>query len=113
MVLTQPMPKLDGEHLKTFLVEVSYDPGEASAPHSHPCPVIGYVVAGSLRSQVKGRPETIYKAGESFYEAPNAVHLVSANTSAAEPAKFVAYLLCDRDKPRSVAVPESNVKGGK
>jgi len=106
-VLSKPLPKLNGDHLKAVLLEVRYRPGEASSPHSHPCAVIGYVVEGSLRSQVKGEPEMIYKAGESFYEAPNGVHLVSANASSTEPAKFVAYLICDQDAPLSVDVQEN------
>jgi hypothetical protein len=49
----------------------------------------------------------IHKAGESFHEAPNGVHLVSANASSTKPAKFVAYLICDWDAPISVDVPEN------
>ncbi len=112
IVLSKPLSKLDGAHLKVTLVEVNYGPGEASLPHSHPCAVIGYVVEGAIRTQVKGEPETIYKAGESFYEAPNGVHLVSANASATEPAKLVAYLICDHDTSLSVDVPESVYQKG-
>jgi quercetin dioxygenase-like cupin family protein len=108
IVLSQGLSGLDGDHLKVALVEVNYGPGEASSPHSHPCAVIAYVVAGALRTQVKGKPEAIYQAGESFYEPPNGVHLVSANASSTEPAKLVAYLLCDRDAPLSVDVSESS-----
>lgn len=107
IVLSQALPKLYGDHLQVTLVEVNYGPGEASSPHSHPCAVICYVVAGALRTQVKGELEAIYKAGESFYEPPNGVHLVSANGSSTEPAKFVAYLLCERDAPLDVDVSES------
>jgi quercetin dioxygenase-like cupin family protein len=107
VVLSQSLPKLDGDHLKVVLVEVQYGPGEASEPHSHPCAVIGYVVEGVLRTQVRGEPERIYKSGQSFYEAPNGVHLVSANGSSTEPAKLVAYLICDRDTPLSVDVTGS------
>jgi quercetin dioxygenase-like cupin family protein len=105
ILVVEALPKMDGAHLKTTLVEVNYGPGEASAPHSHPCPVIGYVVAGSLRTQVRGEAETVYKAGESFYEAANGVHAVSANASATEPAKLVAFFVCDHDAPLSVAAP--------
>jgi quercetin dioxygenase-like cupin family protein len=105
IVLSQELPTLDAAHLKAILVEVNYGPGEASAPHSHPCAVIGYVVEGTLRTQVKGEPEMTYYAGESFYEAPNGVHLVSANGSSTKPAKLVAYLLCDHETPLSVDVP--------
>lgn|ERR1035438_4243194 len=74
------LPRLDGSHLRVTIVEVRYGPGESSPPHSHPCPVIGYVLEGALRTQVKGRPEAIYKTGESFYEAPNSVHGISSTT---------------------------------
>lgn len=107
IVHSQAFPPMDGGHLKAVLVEVRYGAGEASSPHSHPCAVIGYVAEGRLRTQVKGEPEMIYKAGESFYEAPNGVHLVSANVSSTEPATLLAYLLCDRDLPLSVDVPET------
>jgi quercetin dioxygenase-like cupin family protein len=113
ILLSESLSKLDGDHLKAVLLEVNYGPGESSLPHSHPCAVIGYVVDGALRTQVKGQPETTYKAGESFYEAPNGVHLVSANASSTEPAKLVAYLICDRDTPLSIDVPESKAGGGK
>ncbi len=104
------LPAMNGEHLKVTLVEVRYGPGESSPPHSHPCPVIGYVVEGAIRSQVKGEPEAIYKAGESFYEAPNGVHQVSANASATEPAELLAYFVCDHEAPLSTDVAKP---GGK
>jgi quercetin dioxygenase-like cupin family protein len=104
ILLSQPLPKLDGNHLKVVLVEVLYGPGEASLPHSHPCAVIGYVVEGELRTQVEGEPEMIYKTGETFYEAADGVHLVSANASSTAPAKLVAYMICDHNAPLSVDV---------
>ncbi len=107
LVISQGLPRLDGEHLRLKLVEVSYGPGGSSEPHSHPCPVVGYVVEGELRTQVNGQPEVIYRAGESFYEEPNRVHLVSANASQERPVRFLAYFTCDRDTPVSVAVPET------
>jgi len=103
--LATPLPKLDGDHLRATLVEVYYGPGEASPPHSHPCAVVGYVVEGAIRTQVKGEPLAVYKAGESFYEAPNGIHAVSANASATEPAKFVAYFVCDHETALSTDIP--------
>src|SRR5438067_2237840 len=80
-ILSRSLPRLDGANLKVTAVEVTYGPAESSAPHSHPCPVIGYVVEGALRMKVKGETEAVYKAGESFYEAPNGIHAISANAS--------------------------------
>ena len=96
------LPRLDGAHLKATVVEVTYGPGESSPPHSHPCAVIGYVMEGALRTQVEGEAEAVYKAGQSFYEAPNGVHMISANASDQAPAKFLAYFICDHDTPLTV-----------
>ncbi|HST11303.1 MAG TPA: cupin domain-containing protein [Terriglobales bacterium] len=109
--LVTPLPPLDGQHLKATLVEVNYGPGEASPPHSHPCAVVGYVVEGAMRMRVEGQPVKVYSAGDSFYEAPNGVHAVSANASETKPAKFVAYFVCDREQPLSVDVPSTTPKG--
>ena len=107
------LPQMDGGHLRVSVEEVAYGPGESSPPHSHPCPVIGYVAKGAIRTQVKGEPEAIYKAGEIFYEAPNGVHLVSANASNQEPATLIAYFVCDHDTPLSVDAPGHGAPGGK
>jgi quercetin dioxygenase-like cupin family protein len=113
VALSQALPKLNGDHLKATVVEVHYGPGESSPPHSHPCAVIGYVVEGALRTQVKGEPEQTYRAGESFYEAPDGVHAVSANASQTDAATFIAYFLCDHNAPLSREVPGSATPGGK
>jgi quercetin dioxygenase-like cupin family protein len=104
-VFSQALPQLDGGQLKVTTVEVTYPPGGSSAPHSHPCPVIGYVLKGAVRMQVKGGALSTYKAGDSFYEAPNGIHLVSENASTKEPATFLAYFICDHAAPLSTKVP--------
>ena len=38
--------KLDGKKSKATTVEVTLEPGQASAPHRHPGPVFGYVIEG-------------------------------------------------------------------
>jgi quercetin dioxygenase-like cupin family protein len=102
---SQALPQMDGSKLKVEVREVSYAPGGSSAPHSHPCPVIAYVTEGAIRSQVNDGPETVYKTGEAFYEAPNGVHGVSANASQTEPAKLLAFFVCDHETPVTVPVP--------
>src|SRR3982751_3129564 len=44
---------MDGSRLKVTVVEVRYGPGESSKAHSHPCPVVGYILEGSYRTQVR------------------------------------------------------------
>jgi len=111
--LSHDLPRMDAAHLRVSMVEVVYGPGGSSPAHSHPCPLVGHVVEGALRMQVKGEPEAIYRAGESFYEAPNGVHLVSANESDKETAKFIAVFVCDHDTPLSVGAPEPAPAGGR
>jgi quercetin dioxygenase-like cupin family protein len=84
------------------VIEVTYGPGESSPPHRHPCPVIGYVIEGEYRSRSGTEPAVVYRAGQSFYEAPEAVHQVSANASTARPVRFLAYFVCDRQGSLSV-----------
>jgi quercetin dioxygenase-like cupin family protein len=81
--------------LRLKLVEVTYGPAAASKPHSHPCPVVGYVVEGVLRSRVEGEAEAAYRAGESFYERANSVHAVSANASGSARTKLLAVFVCE------------------
>lgn len=91
--------------LKVTVLEVEYGPGGSSSPHRHPCAVIGYVIDGEFHSQTEGGPDTVYRAGESFYEAPNAVHLISANASDRNRVRFTASFICDTDAPLTVPVP--------
>jgi len=102
---TERLPPLHGDRVKVHLVEVTYAPGESSSPHSHPCPVIGHVIEGNVRMRVKGARERTFGVGDSFYEPPDSVHIVSANASQSRVAKFIAFFICDRDTPLSVAVP--------
>jgi quercetin dioxygenase-like cupin family protein len=110
VVLSRPLPAMKGDGLKITLVEVTYAPAGASPAHSHPCPVVAYVVSGAIRSQVQGKPEAIYQAGESFFEPANGVHVISANASGTAPAKFLAYFLCDHETKLSVP-PVDGSKG--
>jgi quercetin dioxygenase-like cupin family protein len=106
-VFHHALSALDGTRLQVTTVEVTYPPGGSSMPHTHPCPVIGYVLHGAVRMQVQGGPESLYKAGDSFYEPPNGIHLVSKNASTQEPAAFLAYFICDHSAALSVKVPQS------
>ncbi|WP_321474208.1 cupin domain-containing protein [uncultured Paludibaculum sp.] len=105
-ILARNLPHLNGAAAKATLIEVNYGPGESSPTHTHPCAVMGYVVEGAVRMQVDSGPETIYRKGDGFYEAPNGVHAISANASRTERAKFVAYFVCDHEAPLSADLPQ-------
>jgi quercetin dioxygenase-like cupin family protein len=110
VAIARALPPLDGQHLEATVVEVTYEPGGANTAHRHPCPVIGYVLEGSLRMQVQGQDERIYTPGDTFYESPADVHVVSANASPDQPARFLAYFVCDHQTPLSI--PMTGRRGG-
>jgi quercetin dioxygenase-like cupin family protein len=101
VVLRHSFPHLDGTHLSASIVDVRYAPGESSPRHSHPCP-LAYVIEEGVRVHIEGQPETIYKAGESFYEAPNGIHELTQNVISTDPARLVAFFVCDHDTPLTI-----------
>lgn len=111
VAMSQALPALDGAHVVVKIVEVTYAPGGFSQAHSHPCAVIGYMLQGRMRMQVKGGKEMTYKAGDTFYEPANGVHAVSANASTTEQARFTATFICDRDVPLTVPPPPGSAAG--
>lgn len=75
------------------LLTVEYAPGESSPKHRHDGQVMVYVLEGTLRMQIEGQEAVTLTRGQTFYEGPDDVHLVSANASTTEPAKFVVFLV--------------------
>ncbi|UXM95281.1 cupin domain-containing protein [Bartonella sp. HY329] len=94
----QPIPNVPGKSL--IALEVSYEPGAETAPHSHPNSsfIYAYVVSGEIESQVNGGEVRIYKAGESWSEAPGSNHQISRNASKTKPAKLLAVFVVDSDE---------------
>lgn len=76
------------------MVEVTYPPGASSSAHTHPCPVVVFVIDGAVRTKVGAAPEAVHRAGETFVEAAGDAHLVSANASDTAPARFLATFTC-------------------
>lgn len=92
-VQIRKLPDVPGKQV--IMAVVDYEPGQASAPHSHSGSVLAYVLEGEIVSQLAGREPVTYKAGETWYEPPRAGHLVSRNASTVRPAKLLAFLLTD------------------
>jgi quercetin dioxygenase-like cupin family protein len=74
---------------------IEFVPGQATGLHAHPCPVVGYIVAGSVLFQVDGEPARILRAGDAFFEPANHKMLHFDNASPAEPMTFIAFYLLD------------------
>jgi quercetin dioxygenase-like cupin family protein len=91
----EAIPNIPGKTLGALLV--NYPPGGATQAHYHPRSsfVIGYVLSGSIRSQVNGGKAQVFHAGESWTEQPGSYHPISENASATEPASLLAIFIVD------------------
>jgi quercetin dioxygenase-like cupin family protein len=84
-----------------LMLTVEYPPGGASSPHRHDAQVFVYVLEGEVTMQVEGSPAVTLRPGQTFYEKPDDVHLVSANASKTAPAKILVFILKDKNAPVS------------
>jgi quercetin dioxygenase-like cupin family protein len=103
-IFAQELPPVSLDGWKMTALEITYAPGEIDRAHRHIGFVFGYVLEGDLRFKIDGGEETIYHAGQMFYEKPGTVHRVSANASATKPCRFLAMVFVDKTKPLTEAV---------
>jgi quercetin dioxygenase-like cupin family protein len=74
---------------------IEFEPGQQTGRHSHPCPVVGYILEGSAEFQIEGKPVQHLPAGSAFYEPAETVIARFDNASDANPMAFVAMYLLD------------------
>ena len=96
-LLTKNIPEFQSKEVT--MLTVTYAPGESSSAHRHHAHVFVYVLEGSVIMQVAGGEAKQLRPGETFYEKPSDIHVVSKNASATKPAKILVMMLKDKDKP--------------
>jgi quercetin dioxygenase-like cupin family protein len=101
-LLTKALPNVPGKEV--MMITVDYAPGGADPVHRHDAHGFIYVLEGTIVMGVKGGKEQTLTAGQTFYEGPADVHTVGRNASNTKPAKFVVFLLKDKDKPALIPV---------
>jgi quercetin dioxygenase-like cupin family protein len=89
-----------------LMITVEYPPGSSDPIHRHNAHAFVYVLEGSIVMQVKGGKEVTLTPGQTFYEGPTDVHVVGRNASKTKPAKFVVFLIKNKDAP--VLIPTSD-----
>ena len=89
------------DHKELLMLTVEYLPGGASLPHRHDAQVFVYVLQGELTMQIAGSPAVTLRQGDTFYENPTDVHLVSANASKTAPAKILVFIVKNQGAPVS------------
>jgi quercetin dioxygenase-like cupin family protein len=99
-VLTQALrdPELAGYSLQTSVAELA--PGAVdTVDHRHGAEVFGYVLEGSIVTEVDRGPRTTYTAGQMFYEYRGALHGHFENPSRTSRARVLILFLIKDGRP--------------
>jgi quercetin dioxygenase-like cupin family protein len=86
------------------MLTVEYAPGASSGKHRHNAHTFVYVLEGAIVMQVAGGEAVTLGPGQTFYESPDDIHLVSKNASDSQPAKFLVFFVKDKGAPPTVPV---------
>ena len=100
-LVTKDLAGITGKEATMLTVE--YAPGASSSKHRHNANTFVYVLEGSIVMQVDGGKAVTLGPGQTFYESPDDVHVVSKNASDSQPAKFIVFFV--KDKGASSLVP--------
>jgi quercetin dioxygenase-like cupin family protein len=96
-LITKDLAGFPGE--QALMYTVDFPPGFSSPVHRHNAQVSVYVLEGAVVMQVRGQKELTLGPGQTFYEDPNDIHVVSRNASSAKPAKFLVFLINKKGAP--------------
>src|SRR4029078_2738703 len=91
---TKDLSGLPGK--EAVMLTVEYPPGASSTRHRHNATPFVYFLEGSIVMQVEGGKEVTLGPGQTFYESPDDVHVVSKNASNSQPAKFLVFFVKDQ-----------------
>ena len=99
------LPELNGK-FKLRATEMTFAPGGYIGVHHHAGPGIRYVISGEL-TFAEGGQETVYKAGEYYFETGNLAHTAHNKTNLPLRVLVVEILPKDWTSPAMIA-PRSN-----
>lgn len=94
-LLVKPLSRIDDKDgdKDGAMLKVTFPPGGSDAVHRHNAHVFVYVLEGEVIMQLKGGKAVTLKAGDTFYETPDDVHVVGKNASDTESATFLAFFV--------------------
>ena len=83
-----------------------YPPGTSNPPHRHDAHVFLHVLEGQLIVQLKGGQPVTLNPGDTYYEAPEDIHVMSRNPSASIPAKALIFMVKKTGVPSTTLVKD-------
>jgi quercetin dioxygenase-like cupin family protein len=96
-LMSKDLAGVPGKELS--MISVEYSPGESSPAHTHEAQALVYVMEGSIVMQVEGKAPVTLTPGQTWYEGPDDVHVVSRNASKSAPAKYLVFMVKDKGAP--------------
>jgi quercetin dioxygenase-like cupin family protein len=100
-LMSKDLPDFPGK--EGLMITVVYPPGSSDPIHRHNAHAFVYMLEGSVVMQLKGGKEITLTPGQTFYEGPDDIHTVGRNASTTKPAKFIVFLVKNKDAP--VVIP--------
>lgn len=83
-----------------------YPPGTSNPPHRHNAHVFLHVLEGQLVVQLKGGQPVTLNAGDTYYESPEDIHMVSRNPSDKVPARALIFMVKKTGAPATTLVKD-------
>src|SRR3954466_8551473 len=103
-LMVKELPDLQG---KEALVRANtYPPGTSNPPHRHDAHVFLHVLEGQLIVQLKGGAPVTLNAGDTYYEAPSDIHVMSRHPRAPVPADALILMVKKGGAPATTLVKE-------
>lgn len=99
-VMSQLLPDIPGKQV--VILAITYPPGYSGAAHRHNAHAFAYVLEGSVVMGLNGATPVTLTPGQTFHEGPNDIHTISRNASKTKPAKFLVFLIKNKNVPITV-----------
>ena len=101
-LMRQLLPPGEFRNVQAAVIELA--PGAGAPPHRHDVAVLVYVLEGETENRFDGGAPRVYRAGESWWEAPGTVHDVARNPSATTRARILVVYIGEEGKANTVPV---------
>src|SRR5207244_9084421 len=103
-LMVKALPDLAG---KEALVRANlYPPGTSNPPHRHDAHVFLHLLEGQLIVQLKGGQAVTLNPGDTYYEAPDDIHVMSRNPSDKVAAKALIFMVKKIGAPSTTLVKD-------
>src|SRR5438105_15115482 len=103
-LMVKALPDFDG---REAVVRANvYPPGASNPPHRHDAHVFLHLLEGELIVQLKGGQPVTLNPGDTYYESPDDIHMVSRNPSDNVPAKALIFMVKKVGAPATTLVKD-------